>query len=120
METTSTLDSVAGASQTPADVSPLDGIARPKRDRRQTLTKVDRRSVIGRRVYELKELFTSAAGGELTGLRAMKIGIAAETVALAEAARGALLRSEGGNLDEVIRLERRAAAACRAIGVSVF
>jgi hypothetical protein len=41
-------------------------------------------------------------------------------LAVAEMARGALIRGESGNLSEVTAAENRAASACRAIGISVF
>jgi hypothetical protein len=42
---------------------------------------------------------------------------AAELKALTELARGNYLRSAEGNLDDVVRIERAAAAAVRAIGL---
>jgi hypothetical protein len=102
-----------------ANDAPLDAV-RPKRSRRRTLTRVNKRSPAGKRVAELKALFTDAVGGDLTPMRRFKVETAAETVALAELMRGAILRGEGGNMDEVVRCERRAAAAARAIGISVF
>jgi hypothetical protein len=96
------------------------GEVRPKRSRKRTLTRVNKRSPAGKRVAELKALFTDAVGGDLTPMRRFKVETAAETVAIAELMRGAILRGEGGNMDEVVRCERRAAAAARAIGISVF
>jgi hypothetical protein len=92
----------------------------PKRDRTRTLTKVDRRSVLGKRVVELVRVFTEASDGPWTALRKLKVRTAAENVAVAELARGRLMRGEGGELSDVITAERRAAAACRAIGISTF
>jgi hypothetical protein len=94
---------------------------RPRRSRAKQLTSVNRSTRIGKRIGQLTALFTEALGEDaLTPMRRLKVQTAAESVALAEQARGALLRGEGGNLAEVISCERRAAAACRALGISLF
>jgi hypothetical protein len=120
METTSTLDGSAVAGQMPSDATHKASSGAPKRDRTRTLTKVDRRSVLGKRVVELVQVFTVACDGPWTALRKLKVRTAAENVAVAELARGRLMRGEGGELSDVITAERRAAAACRAIGISTF
>ena len=48
----------------------------------------------------------------------LRVQRAAELGALAELARGAYLRGEGGDLHEVIRAERKAEQATRALGIS--
>ena len=107
-----------------AVTAPLDrrqeGGAAPKRDRRRRLTKIDRRSRLGLRIDELKALYESAfPAGELTPLRRERIGEAAQLKAMAEAERGAWMRGEAKcDLDELIRLERRAVQAVRALGLS--
>ena len=112
------------AGQLTADRAPLavrqaDGNA-PKRDRRQLLTKIDGRGRLGRRVAELTAMFTDAVGGELTAMRKLKIEKAAQLTALSELARGSFMRDGAGNLESILLAERRAAAACRAVGISVF
>jgi hypothetical protein len=92
----------------------------PKRDRRLTLTKLDRRGRFGRRVAELTAMFTDAVGGELTPMRRLKVERAAQMVAVSEQARGKFMRDGSGNLENILLAERRAAAACRAVGISVF
>jgi hypothetical protein len=93
---------------------------RPKRDRRKGLTVTDRRGRVHRRIRELEMLFLSTfeiAGVALTPMRRMRIAEAAQLKALAEKARGDTLRGGGVPLDDVIRVERRADAAVRAIGL---
>jgi hypothetical protein len=94
-----------------------DGAA-PKRDRRLTLTKVDRRSRLGIRIRELTDLFTAAIGDELTPLRKLKIEKAALLTGLAELAQGDYARDGKGALKDVLLAERRAATAVRALGIS--
>jgi hypothetical protein len=95
---------------------------RPKRirSRRKDLTTVDKRSRVYRRIRELETLFLSTfeiAGVALTPMRRMRIAEAAQLKALAEKARGDTLRGGAGSLDDVVRIERRADAAVRAIGL---
>jgi hypothetical protein len=88
--------------------------------RRRTLTQIDKRGRMGKRIGELVQMFNDAGSGPPTPLRQLKIQSAAELLAIAEQARGALIRGESGNLSEVTAAENRAASACRAIGISVF
>ena len=81
---------------------------RRKRDRRRTLTRIDRRSRLGKRIDELTILFAGALGGELSPVRKLRIERAAQLSALAEQARGDHMRNEGTS--DIVRLER---AACR-------
>jgi hypothetical protein len=92
----------------------------PKASRRRTLTQIDKRGRMGRRIGELIRMFNEASSGSPSPLRQLKIQSAAELLAVAEQARGALIRGESGNLSEVTAAENRAAAACRAIGISIF
>jgi hypothetical protein len=87
---------------------------RRKRDRRRTLTRIDRRSRLGKRIDELTILFAGALGGELSPVRKLRIERAAQLSALAEQARGDHMRNEGTS--DIVRLERAAAAAIRALG----
>jgi len=76
--------------------------ATPKRIRRRTLTRVDKRTSVARRITELRALFTAAlagAGLELSPLRQLKIEQAAQAMAVAELARGKYMRDGAGDLD---------------------
>jgi hypothetical protein len=110
------------ASQPSADVSPLPSkqttTVAPKRDRRLTLTKIDRRGRLGKRVAELTEMFATAVGGELTAMRKMKVDKAAQLTALTELARGDFMRDGKGTLDDIVRLERKADQAVRSLGLT--
>ena len=100
-------------------VGSLGGGPTPKRDRRRTLTKIDKRLPLGKRIAELMALYASAfPAGELTPLRLERIANASQLQALAEQERGAWMRGEARcNLDELIRAERRAASAVKALGI---
>jgi hypothetical protein len=100
--------------------SRIDGGSTPKRrERRQLLTKVDGRLPLGKRVKRLVELFSAEFPSDaLTPLRRDQIYAAAQLQALAEAERGAWMRGEARcDLDELVRLERRAVAAVKALGI---
>jgi hypothetical protein len=87
---------------------------RRKRDRRRTLTRIDQRSRLGKRIRELTILFAGALGGELSPFRKLKIEQAAQLSAIAELARGDHMR--GKPTGDIVRLERAAAAAVRSLG----
>jgi hypothetical protein len=93
---------------------------RPRRSRAKQLTFVNKSTRIGKRIAELTALFEGAVAGEVSPLRRLKIDRAAQLVAIAERARGDFMRDGQGALDEILLAERRAAAACKAIGISVF
>jgi hypothetical protein len=93
---------------------------RPRRSRAKQLTFVNKSTRIGKRIAQLTALFEGAVAGEVSPLRKLKIDKAAELTALAEQARGAFMRDGTGSLEDVLLCERRAAAAARAIGISVF
>jgi hypothetical protein len=94
------------------------GAPKPRRSRKRTLTTVDRRTRIWKRIAELTALFTAAFGGvEATPIRRMKIEQAAQLTALAEIARGRFMRNGDGTLDDIVRLERKADSAVQALGV---
>jgi hypothetical protein len=90
----------------------------PKRDRRLTLTKIDRRGRLGKRVAELTAMFADAVGGEQTPMRKLKVERAAQLTALAELARGDFMRDGKGTLDDIVRCERKADQAVRSLGIS--
>jgi hypothetical protein len=82
------------------------------------MTTLDRCTRVWKRVAELTALFTRALGDiELTPLRQMKIDRAAQLTALAELARGRFMRNGDGTLDDIVRLERKADSAVRALGI---
>jgi hypothetical protein len=103
-----------------ADVVQKPAVVAPKVSRRRTLTQIDKSGRMGRRIGELVRMFNEASSGAASPLRRLKIQSAAELLAVAEMARGALIRGESGNLSEVTAAENRAASACRAIGISIF
>jgi hypothetical protein len=106
----------------PAVTGPLGrrqkGDNAPKRDRRLTLTKIDRRGRLGKRIAELTAMFAAAVGGEQTPMRKLKVEKAAELTALAELARGDFMRDGKGTLDDIVRLEREADQAVRSLGIT--
>jgi hypothetical protein len=84
----------------------------------KTLTKIDRRGRLGKRITELTKLFTTAVDGVISPLRKMRIQEAAQLKALAEQARGEFMRDGKGALEDIVPLERRAEQAVRAIGLN--
>jgi hypothetical protein len=110
------------ANQPSADAQPSLAQQRvavaPKRDRRLTLTKIDRRGRLGKRVAELTGMFAAAVGGEQTPMRKLKVEKAAQLTALAELARGDFMRDGKGTLDDIVRLERKADQAVRSLGLT--
>jgi len=82
------------------------------------LTTVNRSTRLGKRIDELKALFSEALGEDaLAPMRRMRIAEAAELKALAEKARGDYLRDGAGTLDDIVRIERKADQAVRALGI---
>jgi hypothetical protein len=90
----------------------------PKRDRRLTLTKIDKRGRLGKRIAELRAIFIAALGdeAELSAMKRLKVEKAAQLTALAELARGDFMRDGKGTFDDIVRLERKADQAVRALG----
>jgi hypothetical protein len=107
---------ISPADRAPTSV-PHSANVEPKRDRRLTLTKIDRRGRLGKRIAELTEMF-AAAGGELTPMRKLKVDKAAQLTAISELARGDFMRDGVGTLDDIVRLERKADQAVRALGIA--
>ena len=109
------------AAQLSADISPSqvkqNAIGLPKRDRRLTLTKIDKRGRLGKRIAELTEMFAAAIGVDLTPMCNLKVEKAAQLTAIAESARGDFMREGKGTLDDIVRLERKADQAVRALGI---
>lgn len=93
--------------------------AKPRRSRAIVLTRVDRRTVFGKRIAELTAIYTAALGSDdaLSEMKHLRIGEAAQLKALAELARGNYMRDANGSLDDVVRVERKASAAERALGI---
>ena len=91
-----------------------------RRTRLGPLMKVDKRSVAGKRIAELRRLFASeltGAGAEITPMRQLKIDAAAQAVALAETARSRFLREGKGDVADLVAVQRNADAAVRRIGL---
>jgi hypothetical protein len=90
-----------------------------RRSRAKKLTFVNRSTRLGKRIDELKALYTSAFPAEaLTQLRLEAIANAAQLQALAEHERGLWMRGEARcDLDELVRLERKADQAVRALRI---
>jgi hypothetical protein len=97
-----------------ASAAPSPMPPRRKRDRRRTLTKIDQRSRLGKRIRELTVLFSGALGGDPSSILKLKIDQAAQLSAIAELARGDHMR--GKPTGDIVRLERAAASAVRALG----
>jgi hypothetical protein len=93
---------------------------RPRRSRAKRLTTVNRSTRLGKRIDELKALFTETLGEDaLTPMRRMRIAEAAELKAGAEVERGKWMRGEARcDLDELVRLERKADQAVRSLGLT--
>jgi hypothetical protein len=94
------------------------GASAPKRDRRLTLTRIDRRGRLGKRIAELTAMFAAAVGGEVTPMRKLKVEKASHLTAIAELARCAFMRDGKGTLDDIVRLERKADQAVRLLGIT--
>jgi hypothetical protein len=90
-----------------------------RRSRAIVLTRVDRRTALGKRIAELTAIYTAALGSAdaLSPMKRIKIEEAAQLKALAERARGDYLRAGTGSLDDIVRIERKASAAERALGI---
>jgi hypothetical protein len=94
-------------------------MSKPRRCRAMTLTRLDKRTVLAKRIAELRAIYLGALGGldNLSPIKRMKVDEAAQLKALAELARGSLLRDGNGSLDDIVRIERKASAAERALGI---
>lgn len=93
-------------------------IPKPRRSRAIVLTRVDRRTALGKRIAELTALYVDALGGDdLSPIKRLKVDAAAQLMVLAEKARGDYMRDGKGSLDDVVRIERKASAAERAPGI---
>jgi hypothetical protein len=94
------------AARSTADILPAQAqqgaAVAPKRDRRLTLTKVDKRGRLGKRVTELIAMFVDALGDDLTPMRKLKIDRAAQLTTIAELARGDFMRDSAGTLDDIV------------------
>jgi hypothetical protein len=91
----------------------------PKRDRRLTLTKIDKRGRFGKRIAELRAIFIAALGdeAELSAMKRLRVEEAAQLKALAEQARGDFMRDGRGTLDDIVRCERKADQVVRTLGI---
>jgi hypothetical protein len=106
-----------GTTSTP--IASHDG-AKPRRSRAIVLTHVDRRSPLGRRIKELTAIYTAALGSsDLSEIKRLKVDEAAQLKAMAEKARGDWMRDGEASptLEDIVRLERKASAAERDLGI---
>jgi hypothetical protein len=87
----------------------------PRRSRAKRLTTVNRSTRLGKRIDELTAMLTAAVDGELTPMRKLNVDRAAQLTAIAELARGDFMRDGKGTLDDIVRLERKADQAVRAL-----
>ena len=95
-----------------------NAMPKARRSRTIVLTRVDRRTTLGKRIAELTAIYTAALGSDaLSPMKRLKVDEAAQLKALAERARGSYLRHGEGSLDDIVRIERKASAAERALGI---
>jgi hypothetical protein len=92
---------------------------KPALSRALTLTRVDRRGRMGKRIAELRAIYVAALGGPdaLSPIKRMRVDEAAQLKALAELARGDFMRDGKGSIDDIVRIERKASAAERVLGI---
>ena len=93
-----------------------DDTPSPRRSRAKRLATVNRSTRLGKRISELTATFAAAVGGEITPMRRLLIDRAAQLTAIAEKARGDFMRDGVGTLDDLVRCERKADQAVRALG----
>jgi len=97
------------------------GNAKPRRSRAVVLTHVDRRLPLGKRIKALTKLYVAALGGEdaLSPIKRLKVDEAAQLKAMAEKSRGDWMRDGEASptLEDIVRLERKASAAERDLGI---
>jgi hypothetical protein len=121
MDTDASFASFRPALNSSADRASVDGrfvgAPAPKRERRQLLTKIDGRLPLGKRIKRLVSLFEAAFPAEaLVPLKKEQIATAAQLQGMAEEERGKWMRGEAQcDLDELVRLERAAVAAVKAL-----
>jgi hypothetical protein len=99
---------------------PAADAPKPRRSRAIVLTRVDRRTALGKRIAELTAIYVAALGGidAISPIKRLKVADAAQLRALAELARGEHLRAGSGVLDDIVRIERKASAAEKALGIA--
>jgi hypothetical protein len=109
-----------------ADATPMQSSAsagdrpKPRRSRAQSLTHLDKRGRLAKRIAELKAIYVAALGGSegLSPIKRLRVDEAAQLKALAEQVRGEYLRTGAGVVvDDIVRLERKASAAERGLGI---
>ena len=96
--------------------------APPKRSRKKMLAPIDGRTIVAKRIAELKHLFTAeltAAGAVLTPMQLMNIDLAVQAVVVAERGRGRYLNEGKGDLSDLVAAEgapiwRSSGCRCRA------
>jgi hypothetical protein len=86
---------------------------------RRTLTRIDRRTALGKRIDELVGAYSAVLGGpdRLSPIMWLKVRTAAELVAIAERARGEYMRDGTGQLSDICALERKADLAVKQLRI---
>jgi hypothetical protein len=100
----------------PAETHPIPARTRRHRKRHRLIEDLDKRSRAGRRAAQLIRLFEAALGGTVTDAQRLAVSRAALMTAIAEDAR--IKRLHGAtdiSLDDLVRLDRVAAGAVRAL-----
>jgi len=102
-----------------SDAARILAKAGPRKPRKRP-AQVDGRTILGKRVDELRALFTAEAtraGREMTPMLKLLVEQAASALALAELARGRYMSGDGDRLSDLATVERRADQALRRIGL---
>jgi hypothetical protein len=100
-----------------AEMRPPAGRIRQRQARYRKHTDIDGRTRSGRRARELARQFENALGDSLTDGQRLAIARAATLTAIAEDRRTRALAGEPVLLDDLVRVERLAAQAVKALGI---
>jgi hypothetical protein len=101
------------------EMQPPPGRLRRRQSRYRLAGEIDRRTRGGRRATELMQQFESELGNDITPGQRLAVSRAAVLVAVAEDARLRRLAGEAVPLDDVVRCDRLAAQAVRALGIKL-
>jgi hypothetical protein len=105
--------------EVPAETSPVASLTPPKKKRNHAKARVriDRRNVLGKRIAELRAIFTARAGldpADPDPVLAAAVEAAARLTGLAEDATAKAARHDPSiNLDDLVRLQRVADLAVK-------
>jgi hypothetical protein len=92
-------------------------VERPGYRRRTRADLFDKRTAQWRRRCELVSLYEASLGGTVSPALQLQIERAAEMGVIAERARASFLTGQAVSLDDVVRTERAAASAVRALRI---